>query len=72
MSYHGRLLPRIVVVLTIKIKAGRKWEREPDRAIDPAALLSWICIGWGADFAGAARRRRNLCFGGLLSDIYFQ
>jgi len=72
MSYHGRLLPRIVVVLTIKIKAGRKWEREPDRAIDPAALLSWICIGWGADFAGAARRWRSPCIGGLAPGIYLK
>jgi len=47
MHYHRRLLLRIVVVLTVKIRASRKWEREPDRAIDPAPLLSWICIGWG-------------------------
>ena len=41
MQYHRRLLLRIVMVLTIKIKikAIRKQEREPGRASGPAPLL---------------------------------
>ena len=43
MRYHRRLLLRIVVALTlrVKIRAIRK-EREPDHATDPAPLLARI------------------------------